>query len=75
MLLVLVQYINGLDGDKHRLKAQVRRLADENNWLRQELQKMQQQLQDVESEAYKLKEEKQHLEYTVALSRVRKCFI
>ncbi len=53
------------------MRAQVRRLADENGWLRQQLQRTQQQLQEAESESYKLKEEKQHLEYMVSYSRVK----
>ena len=71
ILLLVVQYINSLEGDKHKLRAQVRRLADENGWLRQQLQRTQQQLQEAESESYKLKEEKQHLEYMVSYSRVK----
>ena len=67
---MILQYIGSLEGDKKKLRAQVRRLADENSWLRQELQRTQQQLQEVESEACKIKEEKQHLEYTISLSKV-----
>lgn len=68
---MLVQYLSTLEGDKSKLKAQVRRLADENNWLRQELQKNQNQLQDVEGEVCRLKEEKQQLKYTASLSKVK----
>jgi len=45
------------------LKAQVRRLADENNWLRKELNETQQQLQDVEVELATLKEEKEYKQF------------
>lgn len=69
LLVMILQYIGSLEGDKKKLRAQVRRLADENSWLRQELQRTQQQLQEVESEACKIKEEKQHLEYTISLSK------
>ena len=52
-----------MDSEKHKLKAQVRRLADENNWLRKELNETRQQLQDAEVELATLKEEKEHREF------------
>ena len=54
------------------LKAQVRRLADENNWLRKELNETQQQLQDVEVELATLKEEKEYKQFLQnTLNKVR----
>lgn len=71
-MLAVLQYISSLESDKGKLKAQVRRLADENNWLRQELQKTQQSLQDTEIELSKAIEEKQHLNYLLSLPKVMK---
>lgn len=52
-----------MDTEKHKLKAQVRRLADENNWLRKELNEIRQQLQDAEVELATLREEKEHRDF------------
>jgi len=61
-----------IESEKHMLKAQVRRLADENNWLRKELNETQQQLQDVEVELATLKEEKEYNQFLHnTLSKVR----
>jgi len=52
-----------MESEKHKLKAQVRRLADENNWLRKELNETRQQLQDAEVDLATLKEEKEHRDF------------
>jgi kinesin light chain len=69
LLMGVLQYISSLENDKGKLKAQVKRLADENNWLRQELQKTQQALQDAEVEWTKIKEEKEQLNYLLSLAK------
>ena len=52
-----------METEKHKLKAQVRRLADENNWLRKELNETRQQLQDAEVELATMREEKEHRDF------------
>ena len=52
-----------METEKHKLKAQVRRLADENNWLRKEFNELRQQLQDAEVELATLREEKEHRDF------------
>ena len=62
-MLMLANYINTLESDKQKLKAQVKRLCLENNWLRKELTDHQQLLQDTEIALAKTKEEKENLEF------------
>ena len=52
-----------METEKHKLKAQVRRLADENNWLRKELNETRQQLQDAEVGLATMREEKEHRDF------------
>ena len=47
------------------LRAQVKRLASENNWLRKELNEHQQLLQETEVQLARVKEEKKQLQFTV----------
>ena len=60
---MLANYINCLEKEKQKYKAQVKRLCDENNWLRTELASHQQQLQETEVHLAKVKEEKEHLDF------------
>ena len=62
-MLMLANYINTLESDKQKLKAQVKRLCSENNWLRKELTDHQQLLQETEISLAKTKEEKENLEF------------
>jgi len=63
LLVAIANHLNAIESEKQMLKAQVRRLADENNWLRKELNESQQQLQDVEVELATLKEEKEYKQF------------
>lgn len=69
---MLAQYVNSLEGDKRTLRAQVKRLASENNWLRKELGEHQQLLQDTEIQLARVKEEKEQLEFTLRNQKVRR---
>ena len=69
---MLAQYVNTLEGDKRTLRAQVKRLASENNWLRKELAEHQQLLQETEVQLARLKEEKEQLEFTLSNLKVYK---
>ena len=66
-MLMLAGYVNTLEADKQKLKAQVKRLCSENNWLRKELTDHQQLLQDTELHLAKVNEEKQHLEFLLSM--------
>ena len=69
---MLAQYVNTLEGDKRTLRAQVKRLASENNWLRKELGEHQQLLQDTEIQLARVREEKEQLEFTLHNQKVRR---
>ena len=68
--MTLLQYVIVLEDDRGKLKAQVRRIAEENGWLRQELQRHTNLLMETESELCRVKEDKQHLEYLLATPKV-----
>lgn len=67
LLLVVASYINSLEADRAKLKSQVRRLCEENGWLRQELIQHQQQLSEMETKLGKMQEEKKQLEFVATL--------
>lgn len=63
LMIMVANYISELEGDKLKLRAQVKRLCAENNWLRESLTESQQLLQEVEVSLGKLKVDKEHLEF------------
>ncbi|XP_029427567.1 kinesin light chain 3 isoform X3 [Rhinatrema bivittatum] len=63
MMIALSSHIGLLEAEKHKLKAQVKRLCQENLWLRDELASTQQRLQHSEELVAQLEEEKKHLEF------------
>ena len=62
-MVMLANYISTLEAEKQSYKAQVKRLCDENNWLRLELVHHQQLLQEAEVNLAKVKEEREHLSF------------
>ena len=52
-----------MEAEKQKLRSQVRRLFQENAWLRDELANTQQKLQSSEQKVATLEEEKKHLEF------------
>ncbi|XP_055002133.1 kinesin light chain 3 isoform X4 [Sorex araneus] len=63
VLLALSAHMGALEAEKQRLRAQARRLAQENAWLREELEETQRRLQASEEAVAQLEEEKNHLEF------------
>lgn len=63
MLIALSSHIGALEAEKQKLRAQVKRLCQENLWLRDELAVTQLRLQHSEETVAQLEEEKQHLEF------------
>lgn len=61
--MMVANYITSLEGDRLKLKAQVKRLCAENNWLRESLTESQQLLQEAEVSMGKLKVDKEHFEF------------
>lgn len=69
VILALSSHLGAVESEKQKLRAQVRRLVQENQWLREELAGTQQKLQRSEQAVAQLEEEKQHLLF---MSQIRK---
>ncbi|XP_069857280.1 kinesin light chain 3 isoform X3 [Dipodomys merriami] len=63
VLLALSAHVGVLEAEKQRLRAQARRLAQENAWLREELEETQRRLRASEEAVAQLEEEKSHLQF------------
>ena len=62
-MMALATHLQHVEAEKQKLRAQVRRLCQENAWLRDELANTQQRLQQSEQRVATLEEEKKHLEF------------
>ena len=62
-MMALANHLQHVEAEKQKLRAQVRRLCQENAWLRDELANTQQKLQFSEQKVATLEEEKKHLEF------------
>ena len=62
-MMALCNHLSQVEAEKQKLKAQVRRLCQENAWLRDELSTTQTKLQNSEQKNVQLEEEKKHLEF------------
>ena len=62
-------HMEAVESEKQKLRAQVRRLCQENSWLRDELSMTQQKLQQSEQRCAQLEEQKTHLEFMAAMKR------
>jgi len=69
VLMSLCSHLSSVEADKQKLKAQVRRLCQENAWLREELSLTQQKLQESEQKVAQLEEEKKHLEFMNSIKK------
>ena len=67
--MALSNHLNAVESEKQKLRAQVRRLCQENQWLRDELAGTQQKLQRSEQAVAQLEEEKKHLEFMNQLKK------
>lgn len=67
--MALSSHLNAVESEKQKLRAQVRRLCQENQWLRDELANTQQKLQKSEQSVAQLEEEKKHLEFMNQLKK------
>ena len=68
-MMALCSHLGTVEAEKQKLKAQVRRLCQENAWLREELSVTQQKLQESEQRVAQLEEEKKHLEYMNSIKK------
>ncbi|XP_041941609.1 kinesin light chain 1 isoform X2 [Alosa sapidissima] len=69
VMLALSGHLSAVEAEKQKLRAQVRRLCQENQWLRDELANTQQKLQKSEQNVAQLDEEKKHLEFMNQLKK------
>ncbi|KTF73543.1 hypothetical protein cypCar_00027650 [Cyprinus carpio] len=69
VMMALSAHLGSLEAEKQKLRAQVRRLCQENQWLRDELARAQQQVQEREQEVVTLEEQNRHLQF---MSSIRK---
>lgn len=69
MMMALSAHLSSLEAEKQKLRAQVRRLCQENQWLRDELAGAQLKLQEREQEVVTLEEQNKHLQF---MSSIRK---
>ncbi|MBN3287439.1 KLC1 protein, partial [Polyodon spathula] len=69
VMMSLSGHLGAVESEKQKLRAQVRRLCQENQWLRDELANTQQKLQRSEQSVAQLEEEKKHLEFMNQLKK------
>lgn len=68
-MMALAGHLQSIEAEKQKFRAQVRRLCQENAWLREELANTQQKLQISEQTVAQLEEEKKHLEFMNSLKK------
>lgn len=69
VIIALSSHLSAVESEKQKLRAQVRRLCQENQWLRDELAGTQHKLQRSEQSVAQLEEEKKHLEFMNQLKK------
>lgn len=67
--MALASHLQLVEAEKQKLRTQVKRLCQENAWLRDELASTQQRLQASEQAVAQLEEEKRHLEFMHSVSK------
>jgi len=69
VMIALASHLQIVEAEKQKLRTQVRRLCQENAWLRDELANTQQKLQASEQAVAQLEEEKKHLEFMASVRK------
>lgn len=69
VIVVLASHLQNIEAEKQKLRTQVRRLCQENAWLRDELANTQQKLQASEQNVAQLEEEKKHLDFMASVRK------
>ncbi|XP_011870764.1 PREDICTED: kinesin light chain isoform X3 [Vollenhovia emeryi] len=67
VMQALVSHLQMVEAEKQKLRTQVKRLCQENAWLRDELAGTQQKLQASEQAVAQLEEEKKHLDFMASM--------
>lgn len=69
VMVALASHLQIVEAEKQKLRAQVRRLVQENAWLRDELANTQQKLQASEQAVAQLEEEKKHIDFMTSMRK------
>ena len=69
VMAALAGHLQAVEAEKQKLRSQVKRLCQENAWLRDELASTQQKLQASEQNAAQLEEDKKHLEFMNSIKK------
>ncbi|KAI6185300.1 Kinesin light chain [Aphelenchoides besseyi] len=69
VMMSLAAHLQQMEAEKQKLKSQVKRLCQENAWLRDELNSVQQQHQMVGQQLAQLEEENKHLEFMLSIKK------
>eukprot|EP00095_Tigriopus_kingsejongensis_P010496 snap_masked-scaffold436_size171858-processed-gene-0.15 protein:Tk10496 transcript:snap_masked-scaffold436_size171858-processed-gene-0.15-mRNA-1 annotation:"kinesin light chain isoform x1" len=69
VMSALAGHLQTVEAEKQKLRSQVKRLCQENAWLRDELATTQQKLQTSEQASAQLEEEKKHLEFMNSMKK------
>merc|ERR1712012_995074 len=69
VMAALASHLQAVEAEKQKLRSQVKRLCQENAWLRDELATTQQKLQASEQTSAQLEEEKKHLEFMNSIKK------
>lgn len=70
VMIALQQHLQMVEAEKHKLRAQAKRLSQENAWLRDELTKTQQKLMEADKDKITLEQENKHLKFNLSLKEV-----
>lgn len=62
--------MNTIEAEKHKLRAQVRRLCQENAWLREELDSTHERLQQSEQNVAMLEEKLEHAQFMLDMKKI-----
>jgi len=69
VMAALAGHLQAVEAEKQKLRSQVKRLCQENAWLRDELASTQQKLQVSEQSSAQLEEDKKHLEFMNSIKK------
>ncbi|XP_046967918.1 kinesin light chain isoform X3 [Vanessa cardui] len=69
VMIALASHLQSVEAEKQKLRTQVRRLCQENAWLRDELAAAQQRLQASEQRVSQLEEENKHLDFMASIRK------
>lgn len=70
VMIALQHHLQTVEAEKHKLRAQAKRLSQENAWLRDELSKTQQKLMEADKDKITLEQENKHLKFKLSLKEI-----